>query len=167
MRTRKHTQTCRKKNASSSTQFLSAGTARLDKHRLTAEVANTKPAGCNSGELQALWQSDFSLPSALLFLILIKSMNCSTELGVNSNTRNTKAIQYLIRLCREKPKKKWLTAIVAGWSCVAPCQTAADQRAEWKGPTSHRANNIKGMFQVISHIKKQRTLLLHYQFHGF
>lgn len=45
-------------NASSNIQFLSAGTALLDKHKLTADVVNTKPAGCNSGELKALWQSD-------------------------------------------------------------------------------------------------------------
>lgn len=54
MEVHKHAQ-----NASSNTQFLSAGTALLDKHRLTAEVANTKSAERNSGELKALWQSDF------------------------------------------------------------------------------------------------------------
>lgn len=64
MEAHKHSQ-----NASSNMQFLSAGTALLNKHRLTAEVANTKPAGCNSGELKALWQSDFSLPCSLMFLI--------------------------------------------------------------------------------------------------
>lgn len=59
----------REKKPSTNIQFLSTGTTLLDKHRLTAEVVNTKPAGCNSGELEALWQSDFSLPCSLLFLL--------------------------------------------------------------------------------------------------
>lgn len=70
---RKHTS-----NTSSNIHFLSAGTAMLDKHKLTAEEANTKPAGRSSGELKALWLSDSSLPCSLLFL---KYINCSTELG--------------------------------------------------------------------------------------
>lgn len=47
--------------ASSNIQFLSAATALLKYQKLTAEVLNTKPAGCNSGELKALWPSDFFL----------------------------------------------------------------------------------------------------------
>lgn len=40
--------------ASSHIRFLSVSTALLDKHGLTAQVVNAKPAGCNSGELEAL-----------------------------------------------------------------------------------------------------------------
>lgn len=42
------------KKASSHTRLLSAGTALLDKHRLTAQVVNAKPAGCDGGEPEAL-----------------------------------------------------------------------------------------------------------------
>lgn len=84
-------------------QFLSAASALLGKHRLTAEVVNTKPAGCNSGELEALWQSDSSLPRSLLFLMVEKkclavaqNWVCCVQYVIYSSHITLNVVQYLI-----------------------------------------------------------------------
>lgn len=77
--------------ASANIQFISAGTALLDKHRLAAQVVRPTPAGCSSGELPASWLTDFSSPPSLLFVIVSK-MDCTAEVLVTEYMQVTQTV---------------------------------------------------------------------------
>lgn len=97
--------------ASSHIRFLSAGTALLDKHRLTAQVVNAKPAGCDSGELEALWLSDFSSPFVPCCFLTAAEMECGAGRGVKKRITNNGKYLMKKKLLLNKPKR---------WMCVHP-----------------------------------------------